>query len=314
MGVLDTRTLTVTAANGAFADLLGRDLDATVGLRLDDYLEGDRLEVSKTVVETLRRGWMVSCEGEVEFLLGDGTPAAAFSWSIPLGAEPPFDALLMGAAPLRTDRPPGFDVHRVDPATVVLGTLDQDWTFSDISVQATDRLGWSSGPEGPTRVQDIVHPDDLPVILALFGRAAVGKEASSIHVRVRGPREEWLPACISVSALRSEASPRFGIAVTFLAEEQGRHLDHVDTLEEELWLLTNVPGDRDSPEGPGLTERQYEIVRRLLDGQRVQGIARDLSLSPSTVRNHLSASYQKLGVNSQNELIEMLRARRNGDR
>jgi DNA-binding CsgD family transcriptional regulator len=64
----------------------------------------------------------------------------------------------------------------------------------------------------------------------------------------------------------------------------------------------------------GLTDRQYEIVRRLLDGQRVQGIARDLFLSPSTVRNHLSASYQKLGVTSQNELIEMLRARRNGER
>jgi hypothetical protein len=28
----------------------------------------------------------------------------------------------------------------------------------------------------------------------------------------------------------------------------------------------------------------------------------------------LSASYQKLGVTSQNELIEKLRARRNGDR
>jgi DNA-binding CsgD family transcriptional regulator len=64
---------------------------------------------------------------------------------------------------------------------------------------------------------------------------------------------------------------------------------------------------------PGLSGRQAEIVRRLLDGQRVQGIARDLFLSPSTVRNHLSASYQKLGVNSQYELIEKLRAHSNGD-
>jgi DNA-binding CsgD family transcriptional regulator len=321
MGILDTRTLTVTAANGAFADLLGRDLDATVGLRLDDYLEGDRLEISKTVVETLRRGWMASCEGEVEFLLGDGAVAAAFSWSIPLGTEPPYDALLMGAAPLRTDRPPGFDVHRVDPTMVVLGALDQDWTFSDISVQA-DRLGWPAGPDGQTRVHDIVHPSDLPVVLALLGRAAVGKDATTIYVRVKGPHEEWLPACVSVSTLRSEAAPRFGIAVTFLAKDQGRHLERVDVLEEELWLLTadmrarltSVPGETDSPDMPGLTERQYEIVRRLLDGQRVAGIASDLFLSPSTVRNHLSASYQKLGVNSQNELIELLRARRNGDR
>jgi DNA-binding CsgD family transcriptional regulator len=248
--------------------------------------------------------------------------ASTFTWSIPLGTEPPFDALLMGATPLRTDRPPAFDVHRVDPTMVVLGALDQDWSFSDISMQAADRLGWPSGTDGRTRVPDIVHPADLPVVLALLGRAAVGKDATTIYVRVKGPGEEWLPACISVSALRSEASPRFGIAVTFLAKDQGRHLERVDVLEEELWLLTaevrarltDVPGDPDSPGVSGLTDRQYEIVRRLLDGQRVQGIARDLFLSPSTVRNHLSASYQKLGVTSQNELIEMLRARRNGER
>ena len=322
MGVLDTRSLTVTAANAAFADLLGRDLDVTIGLRLDDYLEGDRLTTSKTVVDALRRGWMDSCEGEAEFLLGDGTVASTFTWSIPLGAEPPHDALLMGAAPVRAARPVGLEAHRVDPTMIVLGALDHEWSFTDLSVQAVDRLGWPSGQEGRVRVQDIVHPSDVPVVLTLLGRVAVGKDATTIYARVKGPDEEWLRACISVSALYTQASPRFGIAITFLAKDQSRHLERVDDLEDELWRLaadvrarlTNVLSDPDSPEVSGLTERQNEIVRRLLDGQRVQGIATDLALSPSTVRNHLSAAYQKLGVNSQNELIEKLRARRNGDR
>lgn len=322
MGVLDTCSLTVTAANAAFAELLGRDLDATIGLRLDDYLEGERLTTSKTVVDALRRGWMDSCEGEAEFLLGDGTVASTFTWSIPLGAEPPHDALLMGAAPVRTARPTGFEAHRVDPTMVVLGALDHDWRFTDLSVDAVDRLGWPSGQERRVRVLDIVHPSDVPVVLALLGRVAVGKDATTIYVRVKGPAEEWLPACISVSALYTEALPRFGIAMTFVGEGRGRHLERVDDLEEELWLLTtdvrarltNVVSDADSPEVSGLTERQKEIVRRLLDGQRVQGIARALSLSPSTVRNHLSAAYQKLGVNSQSELIEKLRVRENAAR
>jgi DNA-binding CsgD family transcriptional regulator len=322
MGVLDTRSLTVTAANTAFADLLGRDLDVTVGLRLDDYLEGDRLATSKTVVDALRRGWMDSCEGEAEFLLGDGTVASTFTWSIPLGTEPPHDALLMGAAAVRTERPTGFEAHRVDPTMIVLGALDHDWSFTDLSVEAVDRLGWPSGREGRVWVQDIVHPSDTPVVLALLGRVAVEKDATTIYVRVRGPDGEWLPACISVSALYNEAPPRFGIAMTFLAEDRGRHPERVDDLDEELRQLTadararlaDVVSDPAAPAVSGLTGRQSEIVRRLLDGQRVQGIARDLCLSPSTVRNHLSASYQKLGVTSQNELIEKLRARRNGDR
>ena len=136
------------AANPAFAELLGRDLDVTIGLRLDDYLEGDRLATSKIVVDALRRGWMDSCEGEAEFLLGDGSLASTFTWSIPLGTEPPHDALLMGAAPVRTERPTGFEAHRVDPTMIVLGVLDQDWSFTDLSVQAVDRLG-GHRPRGP---------------------------------------------------------------------------------------------------------------------------------------------------------------------
>jgi DNA-binding CsgD family transcriptional regulator len=265
---------------------------------------------------------MDSCEGEVEFLLGDGTVASTFTWSIPLGTEPPYEALLMGAAPVRTERPTGFEAHRVDPTMVVLGALDEDWSFSDLSVQAFDQLGWPAGREGRIRVQDIVHPSDVPVVLALLGRVAVGKDATTIYVRVKGPNGEWLSACISVSPLFTQASRRFGIAITFLAKDQGRHLELADVLEDDLWhlaadvraRLARVVDDADSSEMSRLTERQNEIVRRLLNGQRVQGIARDLFLSPSTVRNHLSATYQKLGVNSQSELIEKVRALSNGDR
>lgn len=55
-----------------------------------------------------------------------------------------------------------------------------------------------------------------------------------------------------------------------------------------------------------LTERQSQILWRLLRGQRPPSIAKDLYLSPATVRNHLSAIYKKLKVKSQSELVEML--------
>jgi DNA-binding CsgD family transcriptional regulator len=56
-----------------------------------------------------------------------------------------------------------------------------------------------------------------------------------------------------------------------------------------------------------LTERELEIVRRLVAAQRVPAIARELFLSQSTVRNHLTAVYRKFGVHSQVELLELLR-------
>ena len=59
----------------------------------------------------------------------------------------------------------------------------------------------------------------------------------------------------------------------------------------------------------GLSPRQWEIVTRLLRGERVPDIARSLFLSQSTVRNQLGAVYRKLGVHSQAELIARLQGR-----
>jgi PAS domain S-box-containing protein len=70
--------------------------------------------------------------------------------------------------------------------------------------------------------------------------------------------------------------------------------------------------DRDEPV-PGLdrlSRREFEVVRLLLHGDRVPVIARQLFVSQSTVRNHLSSVFRKLRVRSQQELIVLLRERR----
>ncbi len=56
-----------------------------------------------------------------------------------------------------------------------------------------------------------------------------------------------------------------------------------------------------------LTKRELEIVRSLLAGDRVPAIAHRLFLSQSTVRNHLSSIYSKLGVSSQQQLVDRFR-------
>ncbi|MDT0260082.1 PAS domain S-box protein [Jatrophihabitans lederbergiae] len=69
-------------------------------------------------------------------------------------------------------------------------------------------------------------------------------------------------------------------------------------------LEENVPGLH------RLSRRELEVVRRLLDGDRVPAIADQLFISQSTIRNHLSSVFRKLRVRSQQELIELLRGHR----
>lgn len=56
-----------------------------------------------------------------------------------------------------------------------------------------------------------------------------------------------------------------------------------------------------------LSGREREVLERLMTGSRVPGIAEQLFISPNTVRNHLKAIYRKVGVASQNALIELVR-------
>jgi DNA-binding NarL/FixJ family response regulator len=61
------------------------------------------------------------------------------------------------------------------------------------------------------------------------------------------------------------------------------------------------------PELADLTERQWDILARVLDGQRVPSIARTLHVGQSTVRTHLAAIFRRIGVHSQDDLVERLR-------
>ncbi|MBX7192498.1 MAG: response regulator transcription factor [Sandaracinaceae bacterium] len=64
------------------------------------------------------------------------------------------------------------------------------------------------------------------------------------------------------------------------------------------------------PSLEGLSSREREIVEQLLAHKRVPAIAKALFISPHTVRNHLKNVFAKVGVSSQQELLDALRAQR----
>ena len=58
---------------------------------------------------------------------------------------------------------------------------------------------------------------------------------------------------------------------------------------------------------PALTPRQHEILRLLTEGRSNEDIARVLGLSRTTVRNHTSGLYARLGVRSRLEAVAVAR-------
>ncbi len=58
-----------------------------------------------------------------------------------------------------------------------------------------------------------------------------------------------------------------------------------------------------SPEDLGLSPRQVEVLRLLVEGKSNKLIARDLTMSESTVKTHLEALFRRLGANSRTQAV-----------
>jgi DNA-binding CsgD family transcriptional regulator len=56
-----------------------------------------------------------------------------------------------------------------------------------------------------------------------------------------------------------------------------------------------------------LTPREWEITRRLAEGDRVPLIVEDLGIAENTVRNHLKSIFRKLRVSSQAQLVRRIK-------
>jgi len=56
----------------------------------------------------------------------------------------------------------------------------------------------------------------------------------------------------------------------------------------------------------GVTSREAEIIRLLMDGASLSGIGHKLFISPKTAENHVYRIYQKLGVRNRVQMFQLL--------
>ena len=92
--------------------------------------------------------------------------------------------------------------------------------------------------------------------------------------------------------------------------ELERHLWRIALEVQAAGVVDGLQRLPDASQVPGLADlssRQWDIVTRLLNGERVPDIARATFVSQSTVRNQLGTIYRKVGVHSQAELLALLR-------
>ena len=317
VGLIDTETATITAGNRAYAEMLGQAPEAIAGLPVEAMMAPERAAAARATLAAMRGGWIEFLEGEAELHQPSG-PITVWSWSWTAGAAVPRTTVIgvglpMTACPDRTLVRPAVDAERV-----IIGTLDHDWRYQHFATRCTSLLGWPAGSEGPSRLQEIVHPADEGVLLCALDPPDI--EQRTFDLRLHSADGSWLDARVTVSRLFGDPASPFAALIDIggAASRPDNTADRVNLLEAHLARIgaeieaagvihiSGVPENESLAMIAALPPRQREIALRLARGQRVPTIATDMFISQSTVRNHLTGIFQKFAVHSQAELMELL--------
>lgn len=310
VALIDLVDLQVVAGSPSAAAILGRsDLEGLAFLTALVDSDGAR-----SAVALLRSGAVEAYEAQRVFAGTDGADRAVTLWVRGLSRKGFADWALALLRLTEDPRGPCDDAIGPPPlrTRMAVGTGDVGGKVDLFSAEIEAMLGVTSSSFCAEPLSSWVHPDDAELLTTALRRSQDTGAPEVVTARLRTDEGEWSPVRIVMKVGPAAAGSRVGLAVLDEAPQPDGHVGdtNVAGLVDEIRALDLVdamaylPAMRELPAGAEkLTEREWEIVARLLRGDRGPAIASALYLAPSTVRNHLVAVFRKVGVNSQQELI-----------
>lgn len=151
------------------------------------------------------------------------------------------------------------------------------------------------------------------VVDAALERGALDPLEFLDAVRSAGPATRIVVLAGEVDAALTRAVLHCGASAVIL--KSCPTADAVATLTQVMHGRTSFPASVlaslvDEPPGPALSRRQLEVLERLARGHTNQQIARELFISTNTVKFHVRAIYDRLGVSSRVDAARALAEQR----
>src|SRR5438270_2308329 len=303
----------IRLVNAALAELVGKPVDGLVGQSVTIFAEifSPSLDI-QTTLAYLGSGAVESVRSDRLMKLPGRPPVKPWVLSRMIDVEESRIGITVFLPVAFLDRP-GRDPAGLwrELSDVAVGIADDDWTVIQISVDIRGILGVPPADVVGTSLRDWMHPQDQSLSGGLPGVQS--------RVRVRDDAGNWVTASLLWLAQPGHTKRRLFTLVPVPAPLRPATGHRVAELELRLRRigaevqaagvldgLGSLPALEQHPGIAELSTRQWDIVTRLVRGENARTIAAELYLSPSTVRNHLSAIYRKFGIHSQVELIRML--------
>jgi PAS domain S-box-containing protein len=295
----------ILAVSDDVLSLLGATRGQLVGHRVDEFVAQE----PSGALALIAAGRLDGAQATRILSGPEGMVRPVQAWAHALGRQrPPGYAivLLIDDAVQREQQPQG--------RLRTYGVVDESWRIDHVSSNVTELLGYPVDDVVGRQLTELVHPHDVPEILAGLASAENTHLHTLARVRMLGADQRWRWFQMRLGPLARP--PGFGFVLRALTEMSsdptaGLHEFLAQVSGETLADVALMPGPQmptsiQLPALANLSSQQWEILVRVNTGASEQQIAAALHLGPNIVRSHLSAIFETLGVHSTRELVNLL--------
>ena len=331
IGLVDLSTVRFVEMSDSVAELLRTTPERGAGL---DYLSvTDRPQEAAQTFRLVRERMLDGIKGRRLFHRADGSMVElqVSGWAVRSSTGPDLGIWIASEVAGAEHAGVGGVVvapalwgHAATHSDGVQITLDERWRIAQVSTNAGAVLGRPPAGLLERSILELTHADDLAALLLAFARATTDTSAD-VRIRLRED-SGWRPIRAVITLLEGDGTLPFSLVAAPATEPESSdprsvsqlagHLRRLASEIEASAILTpliQTAAVLGIPATAELSPRQWEIASRLVQGERVATIAAEVYLSESTVRNHLSAIFQKFGVHSQRELLVLWREGAKGE-
>jgi DNA-binding CsgD family transcriptional regulator len=314
--VVDLETLTVRAASTAALEIIGKPPAEVIGRSAPDLFGPKTAERCAGALEAVALG-VVDFYRSYGWVANGDSEGPITVWVRALQLDRESIALVELANGDEPQHSPLVRYLGREPLEMAIGTANASWTITSISSDIEALLGFSAHEATGRSLLGSVQQDDVPLLLEADVRTH-DDHAASVAIEMRHASGEWKRMCCVLTSLAGAADRYFILLPE--SETARTEAGRVSELEHHLWriaaeveasgILQRIGATSNAarlPQMAALSLRQWEVLNRLLRGDRVPTIAKELFVSQSTVRDHLSAIFERFGVHSQAELLALMR-------
>jgi DNA-binding CsgD family transcriptional regulator len=314
--LIELDKFTVTDATPSFFKQVGIPESQVLHRPIYKLFSGEDQISSRLALGALADGLIDFYSAHRQLILPDNQRITLFAWvrSIQFGES--HHALAEYSTSREPRDSPLVEYLGYTPPQIAVGTTDIDGVITAVSNSVVDVVG--DTPESLIGQPLLPDHEQRRLCEQINALKEGGSLTVALPVQIDGLASRNKSVRCIVTCL-AESTSRVFLLLSGPDPATASKLDRVAQLEHRLWRIASevqasgifdslgtFPDPERFPQLSSLTTRQWEVLSRLLRGERAPAIAKDLFVSPSTIRNNLSEIFRIFDVHSQSELLNLL--------